>query len=172
MIRRTARIYMQCIDDTTHSSAFSSSSNRIFRAVPMPDTCSFPHSLHLSHPTQSMIRETLRKCVLNCSLSTCNVSFGPLITRATTHNSIGTGKERLLVKTSCNPSPFRHPQHLAQSLLRLLVPGPFQLKSRIEACLYGSSRHWRRSGDVVSLQIWSCPRYGTEKENGVKVHVG
>ena len=51
----------------THSSAFSSISNRIFMAVATPVVCTFPHKRHLSHPTQSMIRVTFRKCVLNSS---------------------------------------------------------------------------------------------------------
>ena len=55
----------------TYSRAFSSSSNRILSAVPSPETWSLPHSRHLSHPTQSMMRETLRKCDLNCSLRSC-----------------------------------------------------------------------------------------------------
>jgi hypothetical protein len=32
-------------------------------------TCSFPHSLHLSQPTQSMMREMLRKCCRNSSFN-------------------------------------------------------------------------------------------------------
>lgn len=58
----------------THFKALSSSSNRIFKAVPMPETCSFPHKRHLSHPTQSMMRDTFLKWLLNCSLSNCSAS--------------------------------------------------------------------------------------------------
>lgn len=36
------------------------SEKRIFRAVPKPCTCNFPHNRHLSHPTQSMIFDMLR----------------------------------------------------------------------------------------------------------------
>lgn len=32
-------------------------------------TCSFPQSLHLSHPTQSIMRDMLRKCCLNSSFN-------------------------------------------------------------------------------------------------------
>ena len=35
--------------------------NSILRAVPIPCTCIVPHSLHLSHPTQSMIRDMFLK---------------------------------------------------------------------------------------------------------------
>lgn len=49
--------------------AFSSNENKSFRAVATPVTCVFPHSLHLSQPTQSMMRDTLRKCSLNSTLS-------------------------------------------------------------------------------------------------------
>ena len=37
-------------------------------AVPRPVTCSLPHKRHLSHPTQSMMRDTFRKCSLNSDL--------------------------------------------------------------------------------------------------------
>mmetsp|Transcript_12681 Transcript_12681/g.18343 ORF Transcript_12681/g.18343 Transcript_12681/m.18343 type:complete len:216 (+) Transcript_12681:448-1095(+) len=42
-------------------------SNRSFNAVPSPKNSSFPHSLHFSHPTQSMIEEIFRKCRRNSS---------------------------------------------------------------------------------------------------------
>lgn len=50
---------------STYSKALSSSSKRIFNAVPIPEICSFPHSLHLSHPVQSRILETFLKLCLN-----------------------------------------------------------------------------------------------------------
>lgn len=43
-------------------------SKRIFRAVPSPLICSFPHSLQRSHATQSRITEMFRKWFLNCAL--------------------------------------------------------------------------------------------------------
>ncbi|KYM93925.1 hypothetical protein ALC62_15460 [Cyphomyrmex costatus] len=45
--------------------------NNIFNAVPSPWICNLPHSLHLSHPTQSIIREIFIKCCLNSSFNTC-----------------------------------------------------------------------------------------------------
>lgn len=41
----------------------------------MPVVCTFPHKRHLSHPTQSIIRVTLRKCVLNSSFSIWDYIF-------------------------------------------------------------------------------------------------
>jgi len=56
----------------TYWRAFSSSSKRIFNAVPSPVVCTFPHRRHLSQPTQSMIRVIFRKWALNSSLSICH----------------------------------------------------------------------------------------------------
>ena len=42
---------------------------RIFKAVPSPCVCNFPHSLHFSQPTQSMMRVMLRKWWRNSSFS-------------------------------------------------------------------------------------------------------
>ena len=55
----------------TDSSAFSSSSNKILSAVPTPETWSLPQRRHLSHPTQSMIMDTLRNLSLNSCLISC-----------------------------------------------------------------------------------------------------
>lgn len=44
---------------------FNLSEKRIFKAVPSPVTCNLPHKRHLSHPTQSMILDMLRKWSLN-----------------------------------------------------------------------------------------------------------
>lgn len=52
----------------TYSSALSSISKSTFIAVARPVICTFPHRRHLSQPTQSIILETFRKCVLNSSL--------------------------------------------------------------------------------------------------------
>lgn len=41
------------------------SEKRIFKAVPMPWTCNFPHNLHLLQPTQSIIRVIFLKWSLN-----------------------------------------------------------------------------------------------------------
>lgn len=54
----------------TYSSAFSSSSKRILSAVATPVVCTLPQSLHLSHPTQSIILVTFLKCALNSSFKT------------------------------------------------------------------------------------------------------
>jgi len=54
-----------------YSKFFSSSSKRTFRAVARPVVWTFPQSLHLSHPMQSMIRLTFLKCCLNSSFRTC-----------------------------------------------------------------------------------------------------
>ena len=43
--------------------------NSILRAVPTPATCTLPHSLHLSHPTQSIIRDMFLKWPRNSSYS-------------------------------------------------------------------------------------------------------
>lgn len=43
--------------------------NSIFSAVPRPCTWSFPHNLHLSHPTQSIIVDMLRKWKRNSSFN-------------------------------------------------------------------------------------------------------
>ena len=61
----TSRSY----EDNTYSNAFSSISNKTLRAVATPDVCTLPHRRHLSQPTQSIIRDTLRKCVLNSSFT-------------------------------------------------------------------------------------------------------
>ena len=47
--------------------------------MPIPDTWSLPHSRHLSHPTQSMMRETFRKCVLNCSFRSYDNTHQPFV---------------------------------------------------------------------------------------------
>jgi len=73
-VRTRARHSIRCqaheqLAKRTHSSAFSSISNKIFIAVATPVVCTLPHKRHLSHPTQSMIRVTFRKCVLNSSFN-------------------------------------------------------------------------------------------------------
>jgi len=54
-----------------YSRFFSSSSKRTFKAVARPVVWIFPQSLHLSHPTQSIIRVTFLKCCLISSLKIC-----------------------------------------------------------------------------------------------------
>lgn len=59
----------------THSNAFSSISKRTLSAVAIPVVWILPHNLHLSHPTQSMMRVTFLKCDLNSSLSTWSMNM-------------------------------------------------------------------------------------------------
>lgn len=53
------------------------SENKIFSAVPIPCVCNFPHKRHLSQPTQSIIREMLKKCWRNSSRSSRAVASIP-----------------------------------------------------------------------------------------------
>lgn len=65
----------------THWRAFSSISNSTLRAVAKPVVWTLPHKRHLSQPTQSMIRDTLRKCCLNSSFKIYKAHISDEITR-------------------------------------------------------------------------------------------
>lgn len=49
------------VDNTLYPFVRALFENSIFSAVTNPCICSLPHNLHLSHPTQSIIVNTLRK---------------------------------------------------------------------------------------------------------------
>lgn len=140
----------------THSKAVSSSSKRIFIAVPMPDTCSFPHSLHLSHPTQSMMRETLRKWDLNWSLRICCQQRNDR-----THHRVSTTKHGRLVKTLVHVVALRQAENRLERVLCSEVV--------LEQCLPVAGR--RSDTDVVSFEVRRRPGYSSQQKNRIKVDI-